>query len=304
MPVTQVTSGDGNTKIRPQPDKKNVIRSDVAYIMNDIMKDVINRGTAAQAQSWGFRNVAGKTAFAGKTGTSRDGWFAGFTPELVCVVYVGFDENDDLGMKGSDSAMPIWADFMKAALDIHPEWNGDWVMPAGVRKAEIDIRNGALVRELDGFETADARPVPSVSPTPRQYDPAVDDPDWRVDQSPEAKEIFVTDVPAEFRRVELFIAGTIPNRHLLTEEDMIPEGEPNPNPNPIQTPLVETLQDQIDSNSNERRPDRSTRRGNSNTNLVFVCPITGMCATVNCPGRESREFREGSEPKEFCTFHR
>ena len=301
-PVTQVTSGDGYTKVRPQLDKKNVLRSDVAYIMDDIMKDVINRGTAAQAQSWGFRNIPGKTAFAGKTGTSRDGWFAGFTPELVCVVYVGFDENDDLGMKGSDSAMPIWADFMKAALDMHPEWNGDWVMPAGVRKAEIDIRNGALVRELDGFETADVRPMPSVSPTPKQYDPAIDDPDWRVDQLPETKEIFVTEVPAEFRRVELFIAGTIPNRQLLTEEDMIPESEPNPNP--TQTPLVETLQDQIDSSSNVPRSERSTRRGNSNSNLVFVCPITGMRATVNCPGRESRAFPEGSEAKEFCTFHR
>jgi penicillin-binding protein 1B len=99
-PITQVTAGDGTTKLVPKPDRKNVIRSDVAYIMDDIMKDVINRGTAAQAQSWGFHNVPGKIAIAGKTGTSRDGWFAGFTPELVCVVYVGFDENDDLGMKG------------------------------------------------------------------------------------------------------------------------------------------------------------------------------------------------------------
>ena len=49
-------------------------------IMNDIMKDVINRGTATEAQAWGIKNVAGKFGFAGKTGTSRDGWFAGFTP--------------------------------------------------------------------------------------------------------------------------------------------------------------------------------------------------------------------------------
>ncbi len=74
---------------------------------------------------------------------------AGFTPELVCVVYVGFDNGDDLGMKGSDSALPIWADFMQEALKLHPEWNGDWAMPANLRKAEIDIRNGALIRETD-----------------------------------------------------------------------------------------------------------------------------------------------------------
>ncbi|MDM7923064.1 MAG: PBP1A family penicillin-binding protein, partial [Pyrinomonadaceae bacterium] len=173
MPITKVTRGDGSTKVQPEPDKKDVIRPDVAYIMNDIMKDIINRGTAAQAQGWGFRNVEGKTAFAGKTGTSRDGWFAGFTPELVTVVYVGFDDNDDLGMKGSDSAMPIWADFMKEALARHPDWNGDWAMPAGVRKAEIDIRNGSLVRELDGIAATRANVEPSptcllyTSPSPR-----------------------------------------------------------------------------------------------------------------------------------------
>ncbi|MDQ3061335.1 MAG: PBP1A family penicillin-binding protein, partial [Acidobacteriota bacterium] len=111
--INRVTNGEGKTVVAPVVEKKNVIRPDVAFIINDILKDVINRGTAAEAKAWGFRNVEGKTAFAGKTGTSRDGWFAGFTPEIVCVVYVGFDDGSDLGMKGSDSAMPIWADFMR-----------------------------------------------------------------------------------------------------------------------------------------------------------------------------------------------
>ena len=127
--INRVTTGDGRIVTEPQGEKKTVLRSDVAYIMDDILKDVINRGTAAGAQAWGFKNVAGKRGYAGKTGTSRDGWFVGFTPELITVVYVGFDENDDLGMKGSDSAMPIWADFMRAALNEYPEWNGDWQMP-------------------------------------------------------------------------------------------------------------------------------------------------------------------------------
>src|SRR5436190_11128148 len=197
LPVTQVATGDGYTRVMPQPDRKNVIRPDVAYLIDEMLKDVINRGTAAQAQAWGFKNVAGKTAYAGKTGTSRDGWFAGFTPELVCVVYVGFDENDDLGMKGADSAMPIWADFMKAALDEHPEWNGDWVMPMGIRKAEIDTRNGSLIRELDVVETANA----AAMPTPKAKDPAVDDPAWAVEPLPEVKQIFATNIPEEFRRV-------------------------------------------------------------------------------------------------------
>ena len=136
--VNRVTGGDGRTITAPTAMKTEVIRPDVAYIMTDIMKDVVNRGTAADLHAWGFQNVAGRTGVAGKTGTSRDGWFAGFTPNLVCVVYVGFDDGSDLGMKGADSALPIWADFMKAALEQHPEWNGDWTEPDGIRKAEID----------------------------------------------------------------------------------------------------------------------------------------------------------------------
>ena len=217
-PITQITNGEGTTVVASQPEKKNVVRSDVAYIMNDIMKDVINRGTAAEAQAWGFKNVDGKTGFAGKTGTSRDGWFAGFTPHLVCVVYVGFDDGDDLGMKGSDSAMPIWADFMKEALVRYPEWNGDWVMPATVRKAEIDIRNGSLIRELDFAEAANLKPSPSPSASASPAGPA-DDPAWATSEISETPEVFVTDVPAEFKRIELFVAGTIPNKALLRTEE-------------------------------------------------------------------------------------
>lgn len=308
MPITQITQGDGTTVATPQVDRKNVVRPDVAYIMNDIMKDVINRGTAAQAQGWGFRNVPGKTAFAGKTGTSRDGWFAGFTPELVCVVYVGFDDNDDLGMKGSDSAMPIWADFMQQALQMHPEWNGDWPMPASVRKAEIDIRNGSLLRELDAVETVEAKPTPTPSPTPKIE--GLDDPAWATEQLPETKEVFITNVPAEFRRVELFVAGTIPTR--ATFEASEPVYDENGNPvsgeypppqsgeSPSPTPLSSTWQEMEDGTNSSRR---SSQRTDRNVRVV-VCPISGMRVTSNCPGREVRSFKSGSEPKEFCSIHR
>ena len=303
MPITKVTRGDGSTRVAPTPDKQNVLRPDVAYIMNDIMKDIVNRGTAAQLQGWGFRNQNGKTAYAGKTGTSRDGWFAGFTPELVTVVYVGFDNNDDLGLKGSDSAMPIWADFMKEALAHYPEWNGDWSMPPGVRRAEIDIRYGTLIRELDGQETAAATPTPTPKETPN--DPALDDPAWAVEEVPEREEIFVTDVPAEFRRIELFISGTIPNRKLLTDEPYDPDEYPEGGPNAAATPLSGTWQDTIDqankAGSGEPGPPPAERPGGV---AVTVCPLSALRATSNCPVRESRTFVEGREPKAFCTFHR
>src|ERR1041385_7218121 len=65
--------------------------------------------------------MAAASALAGKTGTSRDGWFVGYTPNLVCAVWVGFDDNGQLGMTGGEAALPIWMDFMKAALDLRPD---------------------------------------------------------------------------------------------------------------------------------------------------------------------------------------
>jgi|CXWL01.1.fsa_nt_gi penicillin-binding protein 1B len=301
-PITRVTSGDGRTTAQPMPDKKNVVRPDVAYIMNDMMKDVINRGTAAQAQGWGFRNNPGKTAFAGKTGTSRDGWFAGFTPEIVCVVYVGFDNGDDLGMKGSDSAMPVWADFMKEALALHPEWNGDWMVPANIRKAEIDIRNGALIRELDALAT----PSPSITPSPT---PKRDPSDPLYEESyVEPKDVFVTNVPAEFRRVELFIAGTVPNRSLLPiNQDLPVDQEPSTTPAATPSPVTETWQEPqsggppgpAEQSLREVRPAPA-----AGGTTVMVCPLSGMRATSRCPEKESKSYRSGTEPKDFCTFHR
>lgn len=307
-PITRVTNGEGKTATAPKGDRKNVIRPDVAYIADDIMKDVINRGTAAQAQAWGLRNVPGKTAFAGKTGTSRDGWFAGFTPEIVCVVYVGFDDNDDLGMKGSDSAMPIWADFMQEALKLHPEWNGDWTMPAGIRKAEIDIRNGSLIRELDATETIDPKASPTPTPTPTPVDPALEA--WQVEEAPLPKEVYVTDVPAEFRRAELFIPGTLPNRALIEMEDDAPIlEEPSSGsvaPSPAGTPVAGTWSDTIDGPPASTQPTlpRSGRSSDSRNSInVIVCPVTIMRATTNCPRRESRQFAKGTEPQEFCPIH-
>lgn len=318
-PITQVTQGDGSIVARPTPDRKQVVRPEVAYIMDDILKDVVNRGTAAQAQAWGFRNVTGKTAFAGKTGTSRDGWFAGFTPEIVCVVYVGFDNGDDLGMKGGDSAMPVWADFMQAALRLHPEWNGDWAMPANIRKAEIDTRNGSVIRELDPNEALNIRdkddeakrkerPTPPAGSTgPTGEAPMIDLP------APPA-DIYVTDVPAEFRRIELFIPGTIPNKKLVGGEDELPlldpetgepieAIEPTEKPTPTPTPVHETWQDGAEPPGNQNNNTRPAADRRLKNISVMICPLTGMRATSNCPDAVRRTFPAGTEPKEFCTFH-
>ncbi len=112
----------------------------VAYLVTSMMEDVINRGTGASVRARGFNAPA-----AGKTGTSRDGWFAGYTSNLLAIVWVGFDDNRDLGLSGGNAPAPIWADFMKRAValpaysDVKP-----FEMPDGVTKVTIDPESLAL----------------------------------------------------------------------------------------------------------------------------------------------------------------
>jgi penicillin-binding protein 1B len=136
--INRVTTGEGVTIAAPTAQTNEVMRPEVAYVMTSFMKDVINRGTASKVRARGLKAV-----LAGKTGTSRDGWFAGYTPNLVCAVWVGFDDGSQLGLTGANSALPIWSDFMSVALAEHPEWEGDWEAPAGVEQVEINPKTGA-----------------------------------------------------------------------------------------------------------------------------------------------------------------
>ena len=95
----------------PRPPR--VARPESTFLVVNMMRAVINNGTAAAARSMGFTADA-----AGKTGTTndlRDAWFAGFTADLLCVVWVGFDDNTPVNLSGSKAALPIWVDFMKGA---------------------------------------------------------------------------------------------------------------------------------------------------------------------------------------------
>ena len=289
--ISRVTTGDGLTVAAPVTQKSDVLRSDVAYIMNDIMKDVVTRGTAAELRAWGFKNVPNKTAIAGKTGTSRDGWFAGFTPELVCVVYVGFDNGDDLGMKGADSAMPIWADFMRAALAAHPEWNGDWQMPAGIEKAEIDIRNGKVI-DKNGETTIERTSTQSPSPTPAKSPDELAGENQVQNQTENSMGV----VPAEFRRTELFISGTVPNKSAGVYEGNGDQPEELPTPEEFPTPK--------DSDSPEAFPSPSIDdiiRPKPPRNIILqICTETNLIAAPSCPAVRPKTFKMGEEPRQFC----
>jgi penicillin-binding protein 1B len=141
--IKRMTNGNGVAIVESKPGTQKALPPEVAWLTTSILQDVLNRGTAARARLMGFKAMA-----AGKTGTSRDGWFAGYTPNLVCVVWVGFDDNSELGLEGAKSALPIWTAFMKEALALRPELGGDsFPKPDTIVSEEIDPATGMLATE-------------------------------------------------------------------------------------------------------------------------------------------------------------
>lgn len=114
---------------------------EATFLVSDMMRSVIDEGTGASARAAGFAlDAAGKS---GTTNDLRDAWFVGFTPELLTVVWVGFDDNQELGLSGSQAALPIWTTFMTRALAGHP--NLPFEAPErGLTYVEIDRDTGQL----------------------------------------------------------------------------------------------------------------------------------------------------------------
>jgi penicillin-binding protein 1B len=132
--IRNIVGADGQVLEKVTPQTHTALDPRVAYLVTSVLKDVLNRGTAAGVRARGFTLPA-----AGKTGTSRDGWFAGFTSNLVCVIWIGFDDNRDLGLTGGATAGPIWADFMNhaTALSAYRDVK-DFDPPEGVQSVLID----------------------------------------------------------------------------------------------------------------------------------------------------------------------
>src|SRR4029434_9471631 len=105
-----------------------------AYMITNALSAVIDHGTARAA-----RGVVKGNAVAGKTGTSRDGWVICLPANLVCAVWIGFDDNQQLGLTGAEAALPAWAEFMNAAVDSKPSLGGkNFECPAGIKFVEVD----------------------------------------------------------------------------------------------------------------------------------------------------------------------
>jgi penicillin-binding protein 1B len=135
-----IVSANGTVLEKTTPENHAVLDQRVAYLVTSLLIDVLNKGTGATVRARGFTLPA-----AGKTGTSRDGWFAGYTSNLVTVIWIGFDDNRDLGLAGGATAAPVWAEFMKKAT-LLPAYKNvkDFDMPQGVQSVMIDPESSQL----------------------------------------------------------------------------------------------------------------------------------------------------------------
>ena len=132
--VNSVRNSAGDVMFDFKPELRPVIDPRVAYVMTDMMAGVLNFGTAFPVRARGFNAPA-----AGKTGTSHDGWFAGYTSNLLCIVWVGYDDYSDIRLSGAQTAAPIWAEFMKKAVTL-PEYADAtaFTQPSGVVDVQLD----------------------------------------------------------------------------------------------------------------------------------------------------------------------
>jgi penicillin-binding protein 1B len=121
-------------------EQKPVLDPRVTYLMVSLLEEVLRTGTGAGVRARGFTPPA-----AGKTGTSHDAWFAGFTSKLLCIVWVGLDDYKDLKVEGAKAALPVWTEFMKRAHR-HRAYRDvtNFTAPDGVVSVQIDPLSGEL----------------------------------------------------------------------------------------------------------------------------------------------------------------
>jgi penicillin-binding protein 1B len=138
--VNSVRNANGDVVMDFKPDKRQVLDPRVAFVMTNMMEGVLNFGTAFPVRARGFTAPA-----AGKTGTSHDGWFAGYTSNLLCIVWVGYDDYSDLRLSGALTAAPIWAEFMKKAV-VMPQYSDakPFNQPTGVVDVQLDKATNLL----------------------------------------------------------------------------------------------------------------------------------------------------------------
>jgi len=159
-----VSSGDAVQPVQVFPARD-------VFMIVDVMKGVINHGTAYTARSMGFKlNAAGKT---GTTNDERDAWFIGFTPQTLALTWIGFDDNAIVGLSGGQGAVPIWTRYMTQVTA--GQRDADWPAPPGIEIVSFDKMSGGLTTPQcppiavvnDGFKAGTAPMLPCPLHTPQ-----------------------------------------------------------------------------------------------------------------------------------------
>lgn len=138
--IRRVVTPGGEVLEKKSVGLKPVFDADVIYLMNRLLMGVVDNGTAASARSRGLKTLA-----AGKTGTTsdaRDAWFVGYTPEILALSWVGYDDNSETGLTGASGALPIWTEFMKKAT-AGREYT-DFQPTANIVIVTVDAKTGFL----------------------------------------------------------------------------------------------------------------------------------------------------------------
>lgn len=158
--VTSVVDENGKVIEGHQLEAHQVVSPELAFMMQFMMEQVINHGTGYGARLAGFmRPAAGKT---GTTNDSKDAWFAGFTPNLLAVVWTGFDQKDTLGLTGAQASLPAWTNFMKKATASRPAL--DFTAPPDMVVERVD--------PVTGCKAAPGNPVSLLGVFPKSMEPA------------------------------------------------------------------------------------------------------------------------------------
>jgi penicillin-binding protein 1B len=130
----------GALAVEPIPPPVRVVSAESVFLINHLLRGVMRQGTGRASARWGLSEVAaGKT---GTTGSLRDAWFVGYTPDLVVGVWVGLDDASPVGLTGAEAALPIWAAVMQAAVRRSPP--GEFAPPPGIVMASVDSVTGRM----------------------------------------------------------------------------------------------------------------------------------------------------------------
>ena len=160
--IVSIADREGNVIEENRPEPHEAIRADTAFVMTNLMRGVVQRGTAAAANRLDW-------PLAGKTGTMdeyTDAWFIGFDPGITVGVWVGYDEKKPLGSNetGAVAALPIWMDFMKAYIDMRGDRKSPPQFEAPGNIIFVTLDNGVQAAFISGTQPQGANVLPAVAP--------------------------------------------------------------------------------------------------------------------------------------------